>query len=329
MDALDSSMVTAVVAASLIPLLTAAAGIAMGLGEFISVAGALFVALQPLLVRRMALGYFPGLAGQLVDALSMILLIKALQAPNSAPRKTALLAVTLLAAFLVYTQSIANFGLLIATLLLLEVVRRSSHTAATIRIAIAAGVALSASMGAFYWRYLPVVENVASHRPQPESVVLDRLEQLRRTTADADLPDTEDLNDPYAGSTTNPARGLARLGARLWRFNGPFALAIGAGCWLLYRAVDRRTQDMVLAWAGVAVWISLLSAGLPSPNSFQHLKDLEFVAPLLALAMGILTKRLWDYRPMLAFALASSWLIFAAGAYKAEFTDRLLQLSGL
>jgi hypothetical protein len=118
LDSLGADMVTAITAASLIPLLTAAVGVALGLGESACIAGAFFVALQPLLVRRMALGYFPGLCGQLADAVTMLLILRVLG--RSAPLRAQVgwLVASLLAAFLVYTQSIANFGLLVGALLI-------------------------------------------------------------------------------------------------------------------------------------------------------------------------------------------------------------------
>ena len=298
LDPLDAAMVTAVTFASLIPLLTLALGLWLGLGPVTGLLGALFASLQPLLVRRMALGYFPGIAGQFFDAGAAMILLGALRRSGRPVVATAWLTGVLVVAFLVYTQSIANFGLLIAGLLLIELTRRSEGgRAAALRVAMAGAVALIVSAGAFYWRYLPVIENVRAHQPQPESRVLDRLQQLReKPPVDTEIPEADDLNDPYAGSFLNPLRGLARLGSRLWRFDGPFVLLLATGGLLLLRQSDRGTQNLILAWSGVAIWISVLAAGLPSPNGFQHLKDLEFVTPLASLAMGVGTVRLWSRR---------------------------------
>ena len=331
LDPLDAAMVTAATFASLIPLLTLALGISLGLGPFTGLLGALFVSVQPLLIRRMALGYFPGLAGQFFDAGAVLFLLAALRRAGRPLIATAWLTGILVVAFLVYTQSIANFGLLIAGLLLVELARQSEGArTAALRVAVAGTLALAASAGAFYWRYLPVVENVRGHRPQPESRVLDRLEQLReKQPADTELPEADDLNDPYAGSTLNPLRGLARLGSRLWRFEGPFVLLLALGGLLLLRQSDRPTQNVILAWSGVAIWVSVLAAGLPSPNGFQHLKDLEFVTPLASLAMGVGTVRLWNRHPAAAVALVGAWIAFASRAFATEWTERLLKLAGL
>jgi len=331
LDPLDAVTVTAVISASLIPTLTLAMGIGLGLGPATGLAGAFYVAVHPLLVRRMALGYFPALTGQAIDAVAALLVLTLLARRAQWLALGAWLTAALLAGFLVYTQSIANFGLLIAGLLLMEVVRRSDGgRGAALRIAVAGFLALTAAAGAFYWRYLPVYENVANHRVQPESRVLDRLEQARRQAPDtAETPEADDLNDPYAGSTFNPLRGLARLASRLWRFTGPFVLLVGAGAWLMLRQSSPGSQNLLLAWSGVAVWISLLAAGLPSPNGFQHLKDLEFVTPLAALAMGLGTARLWRRLPAAAVAVALAWAVCCGIVFYEEWTGRLLAIAGL
>lgn len=329
LDPLDAALVAAVTCASLIPILTFVLGTALELGSAVSLLGALFVSVHPLLVRRMALGYFPGLAGQLVDSVAVLLLLASLGRGDRPLGRAAWLTVALLAGFLVYTQSIANFGLLMAGLLLLELAHRGEGgRAAALRVALAGLLALAASIGSFYWRYLPVLQNVESRRPQPEATVLERLEQLRQRVPDeTQTPEADDLNDPYAGSTLNPLRGIARLASRLWRFTGPFVMLIAAGGWLLLRQSSPGVQNLILAWSGVAVWISLLAAGLPSPNGFQHLKDLEFVTPLAALAMGVGTARVWRWRPAAAVALGLAWIAFSGVAFLDEWTGRLLGLA--
>ena len=305
-------------------------GLSLGLGPAVGVAGAIYVSLHPLLLRRMALGYYPGLAGQFVDVLALLLLLAVLRRREGSLVRAAWLSGALVAAFLVYTQSIANFGLLIAGLMVLEAVRRSEGgRTGILRVAIAGVLALLASVGAFYWRYVPVFENVENHRTQPESRVLDRLEQAReRLQSVSEAPEADDLNDPYAGSTLNPFRGIARLSSRLWRFNGPFVLLLAIGGWLLFRQSDRPIQNLILAWGAVALWISILAAGLPSPNGFQHLKDLEFVTPLAALAMGLATVRLRGRHRTAAIALGAAWIAFAGAAFAKEWTERLLNLAG-
>lgn len=327
LGSMDASIVAAIAFGSLIPVLTAALAVALGLGESIALWGAFYVALQPLLIRRMALGYFPGIAGQFVDAVTVLLFVNALGARRGNVKALLAVSVSMTGAFLVYTQSVANFGLLIAGLLTLEAVRPSlGGRPAALRIALAGALALSASVGCFYFRYFPVFENAASHQPQPEAHVLDRLEQLRKNASLDSAVADEDVNDPWSGPTLNPARGVSRLGSRLWRFNGPFVLAILAGLWLLLSRASAATRNLLLAWSAVSVWISVLAAGLPSPNGFQHLKDLEFVAPLLAVSTGILTARLMQWRPAAAALLASAWILYSGVAFAQEWSARLLPI---
>ncbi len=330
LDPLDAAIAVAAAAAALMPVLTLALGLRLGLTPTVGLWAAFFLALQPLLVRRMALGYFPGVIGQFVDGLALLVVVRCLSDGARWSRRWWIAVGLLLAAFLVYTQSIANFGLLIASLLGLELVRRSPSRIGAIRVGAAALIALTLSAGAFYWRYVPVMENVAGRRPQPESRVLDRLEQIRQNSlATQTLVVDDDLNDPFAGTTVNPLRGLGRLASRLWRFNGPFLFAIFAGLWLVWRQADRARANLILAWFLVCVWISVLAAGLPSPNGFQHLKDLEFVSPLLTLGLGLLAMRIRERSAAVAWALGAAWLVFASRAILLEFRERLLPLAGL
>ena len=330
LDPLDAAIAVAAAASALMPVLTLAIGLRLGLVSSAGLGAAFFLALHPLLVRRMALGYFPGVIGQFVDSLALLVVVGSLSDEARETRRWWLVVVLLLAAFLVYTQSIANFGLLTASLLGLELLRRSSAAAGAIRVGAAALIALTLSFGAFYWRYVPVMENVAGRRPQPESRVLDRLEQIRQNSLPRETAvEDDDLNDPFAGTTVNPLRGLGRLASRLWRFNGPFMFAIIAGLWLVWRQVDRARKNLILAWFSVSAWISVLAAGLPSPNGFQHLKDLEFVSPLLALGLGLLATGIRERSTVLAWTFGAAWLVFAGQAFLAEFHERLLPLAGL
>lgn len=329
LDSLDAITITAIASAALIPLLTVCLGIAMGASERAAVAAAFVVALHPLLVRRMALGYFPSLISQVFDAIALLILMSVGRSAETSPWRVVTLCVALGMSFLIYTQSIANFGLLIGSLLIMDAFGRGGirGMSRSTQIAIAALFALAGSYGLFYSRYTPVMENVRLHRPQPEARVLDRLEDVRRNTDLGPTADPEDVNDPYAGSTFNPGRGIARLATRLWRFNGVFLAGVLIGAWVLLRQSDVTSQNLILAWGSVAVWISVLAAGLPSPNGFQHLKDLEFVTPLTALALGVLADRFRHRRWLVAFS-AICWLGFALFAFRAEWTERLVVLAG-
>ena len=330
LDALDAAIVTAGVASAILPALTVALGLRLGLAPAVALGGAFFLALQPLLIRRVALGYFPGVIGQMFDALALLAAVALLSAQTGLARRTWALGALFLAAFLMYTQSIANFGLFIFALLAFELIRRTFQAHGALRVAAAGLIALAAAVGAFYWRYSPVMDNIANHRSQPESRVLDRLDQLRQNAQPETAKTVDaDENDPYAGTSLNPLRGLGRLGSRLWRFNGPFSIAILAGLWLVWRESDAAKKNLVLAWAAVCLWISVLAAGLPSPNGFQHLKDLEFVSPLFALGLGLLTVRLRERSRWLDWVFGAAWLGFAVRAFLVELSERLLPLIGL
>jgi hypothetical protein len=329
LDSLDSVQVTAAIAASLIPILTMAIGLSLGVGEGACLSAAFFVAFQPLLIRRMALGYFPGVTGQFFDAVGLLAVIRVIRRDNGLANGLPRFGLVLLGSFLVYTQSIANFGLLIAGLLVISIVKRVPSAGLALRISVVALGALLASITVFYARYVPVLQNIASQRPQPEAVVLERLDEIRQSQGHVKTAADEDLNDPYSGPTTDLTRGLLRLGSRLWRFYGLFAVTLVLGGWVLWRGLDATSRSLALAWAGVPLCISLLAAGLASPNGFQHLKDLEFTSPLAGLALGSLTAAIGASRPILAKLFAGFWIAFAAHALAIEFGERLLPLAGL
>jgi hypothetical protein len=277
----------------------------------------------------MALGYFPGLAGQLADAAALLSVLVSVRRGNGKLGRIALPVISLLISFLVYTQAIANFALLFAALLTAEWVRPSGVGRwAIARTTLAAAIALLVSLGIFYARYLPVLDNIAAHRPQPEARVLERLEEIRERAVEREPPEADDLNDPYAGATLNPIRGLERLGSRLWRFNGPFVGLLALGGWLLLKQANPSIRNVVVAMCTVPVGISVLAAGLPSPNGFQHLKDLEFVSPLLGLAMAVGLSRARLKSPLLSGVIAAAWIVFAGAAFWGEWSDRLLELAG-
>jgi len=326
---LDACLVAAVIAASLVPLLTAIIGRRfVSAGEALVAAG--IVAFHPLLVRRLALGYVPGVIGQTLDLVAILVLLRVL-APSQRQIATMTTAFTILltTAFLVYTQSIANFGILVAGLIAGMVGQRRASFAPTTRVAVSALLALVLACGLFYARYLPVLERAQRGESQPEEAVLDRLEATRQSAASDDQSghDSEDVNGPFAGPGINPFRGIGRLASRLWRFWGPFSLLLVPGTFLLRKRV-LEGRPLLLPWLAVSLVISLLAAGLPSPNGFQHLKDLEFVTPLLAFALAAVLCEARQASRNLASGLSVAWLAYALSQFRAEWLDRLLPLSG-
>ena len=321
---------TALTAATLLPIMVGLAGQGLGLPPPVGALGALCLALHPLLIRRTALGYFPGVIGQFVDACVIVLALRLYRHPQSPslPRAAAV-GIGAAFAFLVYAQSIANFGLLFVSVLLILALARSRQAG---RLGLALGAALAFSLALsimlFYAGYLPVFSNVVAGQPQPEARVLDRLDDLRRAAGANSPGDRDEGNDPYSGASVNPLRGLARLAARIWRFNGPFGLLAMVGAVALVLRTDRPLRDLAAAWLLVPVWISVLAAGLPGPNAFQHLKDLEFATPLLCLGLADVVQALWSRSRLAGGFLAGAWLVFGLSQLASEVLARLVPLVG-
>lgn len=324
---LEASLATAAAAGALLPLLGVALARAVGLEAEAGVRAAGFLVIHPLLIRRMALGYFPGVIGQFLDALALVFLVRALAETKARARGILALSCCLLAGFLVYTQSIANFGILLAMLLGVEAIRRTPQARTAVLAGLAASAALAMSVWLFYSIYVPVARNVSAHRAQPEASTLERLERSRASAFPIEgLLTDDDEVDPFAGTAFDPARGGARLASRLWRFQGAFALLLVPGLWLLWSEVGRSQQNLLVAWLSIPIWINLLAAGLPSPNGFQHLKDLEFATPLFALAFGAVFDGLGRIQRAASWAMGLAWAAYAASVAVAEFAARLLPL---
>lgn len=326
--ALDACLATAAAAAALLPVLAVAIARSLGVTTRLALWGAGALTLHPLFVRRMALGYFPGVIGETIDA-AILAVILCYLSRDPRPR-WGLIGLTglLVGGFLVYTQSIANFGLLLLTLFALEILRASGRWARLIPLAASALLALGISFAVFYSAYLPVARNIRAGLAQPESVVLDRLEKVRAQAQPADRLATDDGEaDPFSGPGISPLRAAGRLAARLWRFNGPFVVLLPPGLWLVWQGMRRENQNAVLACLGVSLWITLLAAGLPSPNGFQHLKDLEFATPILSLALAAAHRRIAESSRAAGWALAVIWVAYTTGVAVAEFSARLLPLA--
>ena len=327
LDSLLACQATALAAAALLPLVVTSLGRALNLSDSVSSLGAAFLAMHPLLSRRMALGYFPGVVGQLFDAGAMVLVLSLYdQRHRSRWQSWLALLGSFVASFLVYTQAIANFGLLFLGLVLAGIAfRRDGERRRIVSLGGVLALALGLSFALFYWRYVPLVTDIVRGEPPAESRVLDRLEDLRRG-AGTSRNEPEDVNDPYAGDSLNPIRGIGRLASRTWQFHGPFTVTLILGGALMVARALPTSKSLILAWVGVAVWISLAAAGLASPNSFQHLKDLEFVVPLFCLAMGAFSEELSTRWPAAKYFLLTGWLLFALRLLQAELSQRLMPL---
>jgi hypothetical protein len=165
------------------------------------------------------------------------------------------------------------------------------------------------SLAVFYGRYVPTFFDMQRGVPMPEERIL--LEKPRTPVPEEELAPQEP-DDPYAGPTLDPGRGLRKAAWRLYVFYGPFALAVIAGLVLTWRAQPSWPfAAFVLAWALTYLALNLFSGGLPGPNLVRYNKDLEIVAPLFCLALASVGEWLWVRSRWLALLYAGSFAAFA------------------
>jgi hypothetical protein len=268
--------------------------------------------LLPIFIARLTLAYFPALVGHAVDAVVILYLVSRLE---SLDRRGVVLRLAGLMglAFLTYTQSLLNFGVLLglffALQLLFERQPQAMRRLAGLALASALGLALAS---VFYGRYVPVFLDMRRGIPMPEEqVLLDKIEQQRKsaTEPEAALADA-DQDDPYAGPGVNPIRGLRKAGWRLWIFYGLFAPVVVAGVLLLYARSEGAMARFIGAWALTYLVLNLASGGLPGPNLVRYNKDMEIVAPLCCIALAAVGVWLWSRTRPLAVAYGLSYLAF-------------------
>ena len=113
----------------------------------------------------------------------------------------------------------------------------------------------------------------------------------------------QEPDDPYAGPTLDPWRGVRKAAWRLYVFYGAFAPVVIAGLVLVWRAQALPHSAFVVAWALTYLALNLLSGGLPGPNLVRYNKDLEIVAPLFCLALASVGEWLWTRSRWLAHAV--------------------------
>src|SRR5258707_2565540 len=81
----------------------------------------------------------------------------------------------------------------------------------------------------------------------------------------------QEPDDPFAGPTVNPWRGVRKAAWRLYVFYGGFALAVIAGLVLVWWAPAPWPQAaFVLPWAATYPVLDLLSARPPGPNLVRY-----------------------------------------------------------
>jgi len=286
-------------------------------------AAAAALAVLPLFLARLSLAYFPAMAGHAVDAI-VILYLLARWRELDRPRVVLTLAALIALALLTYTQSLLNFAVLLP--LFVAVLLARDHSAETRRRAM--GLVVAGALGAvlslvvFYGRYVPTFFDMQRGVPMPEERIL--LEKPRTPVPEEELAPQEP-DDPYAGPTFDPGRGLRKAAWRLYVFYGPFALAVIVGLVLTWRAQASSPQAaFILAWALSYLVLNLLSGGLPGPNLVRYNKDLEIVAPLFCLALASVGEWLWARSRWIALIYAGAFGAFGLTRAVRYLTEKFI-----
>jgi hypothetical protein len=277
--------------------------------------------LLPIFMIRLGLAYFPALVGHAVDALVLLLLVRRLRRLDR-PASVLILAAAVAAALLTYTQSLLNWGLWLPLLLVARIVQDRSRAAWRQH----AGLALAGMLGAllslaFYGRYVPIFLDMQRGIPMAEEAIV--LEKMAKTKPIPGEKRDEAPDDPFAGPTFDPLRGLQKAAWRLWVFYGPFAPLLLVGLVLVMRhAPGPEERTLILTWASMYVVLNLASGGLPGPNLVRYNKDLEVVAPLCCLALAGLYVRLRERSRPLAWLLAAAFLAYGSGRAFVALTEK-------
>jgi hypothetical protein len=233
-------------------------------------------------------------------------------------------ALLLAAALLTYTQSILNFAVIIPLFLLAEIAcDRSWKRIIGLGAASLLGVLLS--LAVFYGRYVPIALDMMRGVPMPEEQILIEKQERERASRTAVEEGAErSPEDPYAGPGIDPLRGVKKAAVRMWRFYGPFALAVAAGLLLLFRALEGPQLRFAVTWAATYLILNLLSGGLPGPNLVRYNKDLEIVAPLFCVALAVLGGWLWRRSRGLGIAYGVAFAAYALARVWPEWMARFV-----
>ena len=290
--------------------------------EWTATGAAAALAVLPLFLARLSLVYFPAMVGHAVDAIVILFLISRLR-ELARPRVVLVLGALIGLALLTYTQSLLNFAVLLPLFLVVLLVRdRSAETRRQALGMVAAG-ALGAvlSLAVFYGRYVPTFVDMQRGIPMPEERIL--LEKPS-TPLPAEELAPQEPDDPYAGPTLDPWRGLRKAGWRLYVFYGLFAPVVIAGIVLVWKAQAPPQASFVAAWALTYLALNLLSGGLPGPNLVRYNKDLEVVAPLFCLALARVGEWLWTRSRGLGALYAAAFLTFGLMRAARYLTEKFI-----
>ena len=302
----------------------------LGLSPAAAVASGAVVPLLPLFLARLTLGYFPALFGHAFDALVLAWLL-ARRGSLTSRGSWLSLAALLALAFLAYTQSALNLLIVFGLFCAIDLARERSRAALsrTLALALAFGLAGVIAFGAFYFRYLPMLDAMRSGQPVPqERVLLERLEREEKARVAIGEPAHVEEADPYTGPDFDLFRGLRKAGWRLYVFYGAFAVLVVWGFVRLALSLPSDLARIAVAWGLTYVVLNLLSGSLPGPNLVRYNKDLEIVAPLVCLSLASvgfrLAERAQPVRRALAIVLAIAWTAFgvsrAAESLRAGFS---------
>src|SRR5438874_5557448 len=173
-----------------------------------AVAAAAVLALLPLFLARLSLAYFPAMVGHAVDAIVILYLLARLQELHR-PRVVLTLGALIALALLTYTQSLLNFAVLLPLFLVMLIARdRSAETRRrAMGLVIAGALGALLSLVAFYGRYVPTFIDMRRGVPMAEERIL--LEKPS-TPVPADELAPQEPDDPFAGPTVNPWRGVRK-----------------------------------------------------------------------------------------------------------------------
>jgi hypothetical protein len=277
-----------------------------------ALAAAAAVPVLPIFIVRLGLAYFPAIVGHAVDSVVLLYLLTRL-AVLERPRVVLALSGLLALALLTYTQSLLNFGILLPLFLLLQIAydRTPGARARQAGLVLASVLAGLLAGGVFYGRYVPIVADMRKGVPMPEErILLEKMEQRRRLVGE-EPPEPSD--DPYSGPGVNPWRGLRKAAWRLYVFYGVFSPIVVAGVVVVARSASHGAARLVTAWALTYLLLNLASGGLPGPNLVRYNKDMEVVAPLACVGLGLFATWLWSRGRLWAIAFAGAFWSYGAG----------------
>lgn len=245
----------------------------------VGVLAALVSALLPIHYSRLLLAMWPTLVGHVFDLLAIGMAARwtlASDASRAAGRTLARLALAVQAALLMYVSSLFNLGALLAALAALERRRRG------VRLVVVWGLATLVTVLVLYWPFVHLAwtEMLPALRGQAPAMAL---------PADAPKP-------------TAPITGLGPALGRVLLFYGlGWPLLALSGFVAARREARARAWRLLMAWAmAFALLLALRAFGF---GLFKDLKELTFVAPLVALTAGLTLARLVHTRFALVLVL--------------------------